>query len=304
MIYPGARAVGMGCSFVGVCDDAEATYYNDGGLPFIGHNDVQFMYVKWLPGLWPDMYYTFLSAVKWEGDRAMGIHFIYLNTGLTQGYDEEGNPIGTWTTFDWAVKVSYAIKLKENMGIGAGAKFIYSFLCPEWALKAVNIGLTQGGRGTAAAIDLGLFYDYDFFKYGIALQNIGSTIKYTESGEGDPLPRALRMGFSIIPIRNEYYSLLLTTEFVKVIIGLIDEMREGEYRYIWNDTWKGIGFEVNFFRLFAVRGGYFWDTDGKREGYTWGASVGYRTLRIDVGVDSDIYSFKTTNYRIAVNYSW
>ncbi len=305
MIYPGARAVGMGCSFVGVCDDAEATYYNDGGIPFVGHNDVQFMYVKWLPGLWHDMYYTFLSAIKYDEDRAIGIHFIYLNTGLTEGYDEEGNPIGTWTTFDFAVKLSYAMRLSEDVGIGAGAKFIYSFLCPEWALKAVNIGLTQGGTGTAAALDFGLFYKFnEYFKYGIALQNVGSKIKYTESGEGDPLPTALRMGFSVIPLKSEYYSLLWTVEFVKVVIGFLDEIKNREYKYIWDDTWKGMGFELNLLGMFAARAGYFWDTEGAREGWTWGASVGYKSLRIDIGVDAAIYSFKTTNYRLALNYSW
>ena len=54
-ISPGARAAGMGETFVAMSDDATAVYWNPAGLAFQTGSEVTLMHAKWLPQLVSDM---------------------------------------------------------------------------------------------------------------------------------------------------------------------------------------------------------------------------------------------------------
>ena len=126
VIYPGARQTAMAGAFTAVADDAVATYYNDGGLAFQKMTRVTYMHVDWLPGLARSagirMYYEFASLVRPLEDGVFGAQMIYLNSGNTVAVDETGRKIDEWTTFDAAVKLSYATLLSDNIGLGIGWK--------------------------------------------------------------------------------------------------------------------------------------------------------------------------------------
>ena len=99
-IYPGARPNGMGASFAGLADDALATYYNQGGMAFIESPNFYLMHANWLPGLYPEMYYDFVSFVNpIKGWGTVGGNIIYLTTGETEARDENGNPLEVEGTF-------------------------------------------------------------------------------------------------------------------------------------------------------------------------------------------------------------
>ena len=67
------------------------------------------------------------------------------------------------------------------------------------------------------------------------------------------------------------------------------------------DTWLGIGVEYVYYNMLALRGGYFLDYLGRRKGFTFGAGIIINSsIRIDLGIDSDIYDFDTSNYRISL----
>lgn len=303
-IYPGARPNGMGTCFTAIADDAMATYYNDAGMAFQDKTDITLMHANWLPGLYPDMYYEYIGFVhEFTGIGKIGANLIYLTTGKTVAVDEKGDPIpgGVFTSFDLAVKVSYATKLYEDLSIGVGGKFIYSYLVPRWIIERIwGMGQKGGGTGTSWALDLSVFYKthIDGLNIGASLQNIGPNISYLESGESDPLPRTLRLGVAYSPIRTKTNKLTITSEFTKILVGMSRDIKNE-----WKDTWKAIGVEYTLSEFLSLRGGYFWDTLGERVGPTFGGGIRFANFEIDIGVDSEIYDFPTSNYRFSLYYS-
>ncbi|MEA3432298.1 MAG: PorV/PorQ family protein [candidate division WOR-3 bacterium] len=303
-IYPGARPNGMGTCFTAIADDAMATYYNDAGMAFQDKTDITLMHANWLPGLYPDMYYEYVGGIhEFPGIGKIGANFTYLTTGTTVAVDEKGDPIpgGVFSSFDLAVKLSYATKLYEDLSIGVGGKLIYSYLVPRWIIERIW-GMEQrgGGTGTSWAIDLSMFYKtyLDGLNIGLSLQNIGPNISYLESGGSDPLPRTFRLGIAYSPIHTQTNKLTLTTELTKILVGITRDINDE-----WEDTWKGIGIEYTLSEFLSVRGGYFWDTVGERVGPTFGGGIRLANFEFDIGVDSEIYDFPTNNYRLSLYYS-
>jgi len=332
IIYPGARPNGMGAAFTAIADDALASYYNDAGLGFQRRGDFVLMHCNWLPGLYPGMYYEFLGVtypVPAYGG-VLGIHIIYLTTGLTVATDEHGNPIGEWRTFDSSVKLSYGTKLRRSLSVGIGAKFIISYLCPSWIIGQMPLPGKGGGTGTSWAFDISSFYrifpkrvhlwignssyalTLNEIDIGTSLQNLGPNIKYTDTGESDPLPWTLRAGISYRAIENESNKLRISTEFTKILVGIggvLSDLFKGSRRWAiikdeYYDIWKAVGLEYTYSNLFSLRVGFFWDKTGYRVGPTFGGGIYLKDLAFDIGVDQYLYDFPTSNYRLSLNYKF
>ncbi len=301
MFYPGARANGMGAVFTTISDDALATYYNDAGMAFQQKHNIGLTYVNLLPGLYTGMYYKFLSYVHPIRDGAIGGHIIWLTSGnTTLGIDEYGNVIEEGRkTSDLSVKISYAKKLNKELSIGIGAKYIYSYLVPVW--------ITRPGKANSWALDAGLLYiPSKVWQFGMSLQNMGPNIKYKEAGVLDPLPWTLRTGLAWHPFPTKTEEFTVSIELTKILVGLLDDLRDGSdgFKYIWNDTWKGIGGEYIIKDIIFLRTGHFWDTIGHREGWTFGGGVKFYGFRIDISRDSALYDFPTDDWRFSFHYSF
>ncbi len=301
LIFPGARQNAMGASFCSIADDAMAVYYNPAGLAFQEDASVSLMHANWLKGLYPDMYYEYIGAVKpIAGLGSIGLNLIYLTTGETEGTDPYGTPIARWRTFDFAIGVTYSTKLRPDLGFGAGIKFIYSYLAPGWLVTQL-FHTRGGGQGSSFAVDLSLLYKLmgHRMSIGAVLQNFGPNIRYIQGGASDPLPRALKLGVSYKIMNSMTNELTLATEVTKVLVGLenpIDINHE-----IW-EAWKHVGLEYWYRNFFAARAGYFLDREGHREGPTFGGGVKFKGFEFDIGVDSELYEFDTENYRFSLNY--
>ena len=123
LISPGARAGGMGEAQVGVANDAYASYWNPAGLAFLNGSEAALMHVNWLPGLVSDMYYEFLAFrhnVPSLG--TLGGHMIFLNLGEQQRTDEQGENLGTFNSFMFALAGSYGTFISKNAAIGLNIK--------------------------------------------------------------------------------------------------------------------------------------------------------------------------------------
>lgn len=265
IIYPGARPNGMGAVFTSISDDAIATYYNDAGMAFQKKTDISLMHANWLPGLYPGMYYEFVSFVHPVTNGKIGGNIIYLTTGNTEGTDDNGNKIGEWTTWDASVKLCYGTQLSKQLGVGIGAKFIYSFLAPVDVIRQLyGQSIKYGGSGNSWAFDVSTMYvPNKLIKLGLALQNLGPDITYIESGVGDHLPWTFRFGISYEPISTKDGRLLISGELTKILVGFPEDWEEIQkdskkgLTYFYKDTWKGIGLEYVFGGIFAIRGGVF-----------------------------------------------
>ena len=275
-IWPGARPTSMGGAFAATADDASATYYNPGGLAFIGRNYATLMHSNWLPGLYPGMYYEFAGFTHEFKDKGtMGLNVVYLTTGKTEVTGSDGQPLGEYTTFDIASTVGYGFPITSKLGAGLGVKFIYSFLVPDWVWALLpELGITSGGTGTTWAADAGVLYKpWNSLWLGAALSNIGPNIAYTSSGEADPLPRTLRLGVRYSPVQTKLFRLSLTPEISKVLVGMFYDQNPNSpspfatklWYELW-EAWKHFGVEACYANFVTARVGYFEDITGARGG--------------------------------------
>ncbi|MFA5031670.1 MAG: PorV/PorQ family protein [bacterium] len=308
LIFPDARQNGMAGVFTGVADDALATYYNDAGMAFQQKHNIAFTHMNLLPGLYPGIYYETLSSVfpifkpdsLKESKQAIGVNVIWLHTGTSEGTDNRGNEIGPWGNWDFSAKVSYANRITKKFSVGAGVKYIYSFLCPVETIRLLyGQSIRYGGSGQAFAFDFsGLYVFSKRLQLGLSVQNLGSDITYIEAGIGEPLPRILRAGISYKPNNK----LVIAGDITKVLVGVFQDWQESGFDYIYRDTWKGIGLEYTFYKIFSARWGYFSDITGKRSGPTFGLGIKVKGVSADIALDSRLYEFPTENWTFSFHY--
>ncbi|MBN2620050.1 PorV/PorQ family protein [candidate division WOR-3 bacterium] len=309
MIWPGAKPTALSGAFTAIAEDPTACYYNQAGLAFVDRTTATLQHANWLPGLHPGMYYEFAGVAKPIKMGTIGFNVIYLTTGETEVRDEQGTYIGEYTTFDIAVGLNYGFALKPNLGLGIGWKFIYSFLVPDWVwTRMPGLGIEQGGTGITYAFDVGVLYKpWNFLSLGAGLQNIGPNISYTESASSDPLPYTFRAGFKLEPVSSRIIRVALTADVTKILVGMFADEDNSFFenvKYELEEAWKAIGLEVDYYNFIKLRGGYFIDTEGKRQGLTFGGGIHAAGFSLDVGIDQAIYDFSTTNRKFSLSYQF
>ncbi|UCC11358.1 MAG: PorV/PorQ family protein [candidate division WOR-3 bacterium] len=307
MIWPGARATALSGAFAAVADDATACYYNQAGLAFMEQTTITLQHANWLPGLHPDMYYEYAAVAKPFTFGTLGLNLIYLTTGETDVYNSDGTYQGTYTTFDISIGGNYGVELNPRLGFGLGWKFIYSYLVPEWVFgRLPELGITSGGIGVTYGFDVGMLYKpFSFLTVGAALQNIGPNISYTESGSSDPLPYTLRLGVHTQPINTGMFRVSVTADVTKILVGMFADEDNSFFEnlsYEFEEAWKAVGLEVDYYNFVKIRFGYFHDEEGERKGITYGGGISAGGFSLDVGVDQAIYDFTTTNRKFSLSY--
>jgi len=142
IITPGAKAVSMGSAFTALSDDATCIYYNPAALSFIDRAKVSSMNLSfpaglgrgvlkgllkignlaqdipeeieqpWLSSLHPDMRYMYWGgAIPITKKDVIGVGYTYLTTGKTTAIDEHGELIDSFTTYNYAISISYGREL-------------------------------------------------------------------------------------------------------------------------------------------------------------------------------------------------
>ena len=299
LIAPGARPGGMGETNVAIADDATATYWNPAGLGFLTNKEISIMHTNWLPEFnLPDLYYDFGSYVHpIEGWGTVGIHAIYLSLGENIRTDEEGNEIGTFSSYQMAFGASYGTKMSDNLSLGVTMKYIYLKLADR------GTGAEKGsGSGSSVAVDVGVLYKFSGIPkltFGANLSNMGPKIAFIDEDQADPIPTNLKFGFAYKLIETEFNKLTLSFDANKL---LVVKKREGDedvsdpfYKAIFT-AWTAdgadvlikkmsgaIGAEYWYNNLIALRSGYFYEHYGKRRFLTLGAGIRYSMYGFDFG---------------------
>ncbi len=286
-IWPGSRPTALGGSYTAIADDASAAYYNPGGLGFQNKVNLSIMHVNWLTGLAPDMYYEYLAVSSpFKNIGTFSFNGIYLTTGETPVV-QNGQQIGTYTTFDFSLGLAYGRELTPKIGLGGGVKFIYSFLAPKWVIDLFPELAGTRGQAVSWAADAGVLYKpFNNFQLGLDLQNLGPPISFSGNSDPDPLPFTLRLGATYKPLsimskdtgqnRYEIVGLRMTTDVSKGLIGMfaidppeVDSMTFAqELAYEISESWRSIGLELTVFKeILTLRAGYFFDKTGARGGF-------------------------------------
>lgn len=317
-IEPDSRAAGMGNTGVAIADNASAIFWNPAGLGFQSQNQIAITHANWLPAFNADLFYDYLvGTYHVEGIGTFGGHITFLNLGEQRRTDETGLELGRFNSFELSGGVSYGTALSETFSVGGGLRFIYSSLADgQVSGQSINpgasVGIDLAGLYRSRAFDVGTRQGW--FSAGLNLSNLGPGIQYTDNAQKDPLPTTLRLGWAYTMGLDEgsIHTLTLSNDISKIMAR--NERREGtdgeatyetmgSFEALFN-SWGsyerfngtetvsvslgqqlmfGFGLEYWYNKLFALRGGYYYEhpENGNREFVTLGAGIRYNRFGVD-----------------------
>jgi hypothetical protein len=252
LIAPGAGPAGTGEAQVAKVDDAYASFYNPSGLAFLEGKEISLMHVNWLPNLADDLFYDFLSYrhhVPQLG--SFGGNFIILSLGEQAEMDEQGNYLGTFRSYMWALTGSFGTKISESSSIGVSAKIFNQKLFKKGVAG-------EGGSGTSTdfAMDLGYLVKFNKFNFGTSITNIGPPIHFIDEEQADPAPTNLKMGVNIELYNDEFNKLNFLFDMNKLLVASYPSM-----------DWDGNGIIGGYDDIGHESPGASFNIDGDEEMY-------------------------------------
>ncbi len=244
----GARAVGMGETFVAVANDPSAIYWNPAGLASLQRRELAISHVQWPADIQYDHLTLILPSRKLGG--SVALQFGVLGTDIDE--TTELQPFGTGRTFsysDLVAGVAYSRRWTDKLLVGTGIKFVRE-----------DLGSQVGGPTTKAFLfDVGSIYYLGLGSVRIAtsLTNFGAALKpsgaylspydgSTAQFDGFDPPLMFRYGIAFEPIENETQR--LTTAFE------VNQPADNEQVLKAGAEWLLKG-------TFALRGGYNFRAD-------------------------------------------
>jgi len=245
----GGRAAGLGNSYAGLSDDSTAIYWNPAGLNQLSLKKLDLMHAIWFE----DIFYDWVSYSMPFKYGNIGIGFQYLSYGKIYKTDETGLEDGSFTPYEYCIITSYAKKM-FNIPMGINLKYISSNIEDETAYSF--------------ATDIGGMYKLfnDKLSLGLAVQNIGTKMKYME--EEEELPFNIKYG-ACYEIRSNWIAVFDINMPVdnKINIGM-----GSEYSYKINDLLSLAG-RIGYNNRAIKTGG--------TNGITGGFGIKYRKYDID-----------------------
>jgi len=256
----GVRQLGMGEVATGISDDAAAIHYNPAGIATVRNIELNAMYHQ-------NIIDTRNEAVNLVYPLNRGLFGKKASIGVGalayQGGDMEWIKLNP----DESVKSSEVLKAESDYQIGLCygeevAKYwgnTYAGVMVKW----IQSKLVEKYRASALGIDLGILHKLGGFGLGVAIQNIGTGMKFIE--EADSLPFTIRVGGSYERNIGKILKMLIGVDGVKV---LKDDMR------------YNLGGECWIADILGIRAGYKIKDEDK---VSLGASIRYKWVQLDYG---------------------
>lgn len=321
MIAPDARHGAMGDAGVASSPDANSMHWNPAKYAFIDKQmGFSLSFSPWLRKLVNDIYLGYLTGYYKIDDRqTVAVGLRYFSLGEILFTDEIGNPMNYYNPYEFAVDATYARKFSEKWSGGLAARFIYSNLTLGQFVGGTE---SNAGISVAADVSVYYQNEIEMgaidgmFAWGLNISNIGAKIAYNQtSTQKDFIPTNLKIGPSLQINIDEYNSMTFMLDVNKLLVptppiydttfdsegnpniaagrnpdvsvvqgmiqswydapdGFSEEMREFSF---------GGGVEYWYNKLFAIRGGFFYEdkTKGNRKFFTLGAGLKYNVFGID-----------------------
>ena len=306
LIIPDARAGGMGDIGVATSADAFSLFHNPAKIAFSDRQiKTGITYSPWLRNLTDDIFVGSGSYInRFSSNAAWGADFKYFSLGQIDLTDSQGNPTGTINPNELVFTGSYALKLSETFSMGVSLKYLRSNL----AFTGTNGNALQPIN--SFAVDVSGYYQSEEENYGnfngryrlgFNIANIGPKVSYTP-GQEDFIPTNLKLGGGFDFILDDYNIISTNVEFTKLLVpspqlegsdqdtgwvegifssfgdapgGFSEEMKEITY---------ALGAEYLYNNAFAIRAGYFHESQdkGNRQFFTLGGGFKTNALNIDL----------------------
>ena len=226
----GARATGLGGTFVAVADDASSVYWNPAGIARLQGNTVAIHHANWVADVNLTQGTYVFSLGFLPGMLAFNARSLYMDD---MKRTTVFRPDGTGEYFDAgysAFSLTYARSLTDKFSVGVTGSLVHS-------------GLDDLSANTLS-FDIGTLYDtgYRSLKIGMSIQNMGvSELSYIDDTNAAKLPILFRVGAAINIVQQLDHVLMTTAEF--------SHPPDNNERLNW-------GAEYGFKDFLFIRGGY------------------------------------------------
>lgn len=296
LIMPYARSSGWGSSNTSCVRGLEGLYLNVAGTAFTKSTEIMFAHSEWLKGSGISIN-SFGLTQKVGESGVVGLGVMTMNFGdiMITTVDLPEGGIGTYKPSYMNIGLSYAKAFSNS---------IYGGL----VLKVISESIADN-RAQGVALDAGIQYltgDNENIHFGIALRNIGPTMKFSGDGlsfRGNmsnsdvlmtveqrsvsfQLPALLNIGAAYDFILNDNHTITLAGSFTSMSFG--KDIYAGGVQYNFNDYLMlrgGLQYEKGMFDSNERTSAYTGPTAGvsiqvpmnKEKGSTFSLDYSYRT---------------------------
>ncbi len=315
MISPDAVSSALGDAGVASTPDAYSAHWNNAKFAFIdGTMGLSTTYTPWLRNLKVgDMNLLYLGGFYRINSRStLAAGLTYFTLGDMDHTDVDGNKLMTIHPNEFAMDVTYALKLNDHLALGASGRFIRSDLT-NGATVEDGSGHTETHSANSLAADIGLYYQDTIDKeqsYGLGafISNLGAKLSYSDDdNDKEFLPANLRIGGRYTNRIDDYNKVNILLDFNKLLVptpAWQNDTTQVSYNNIgviqgalqsFGDAPGGLseelqevqisaGAEYWYAETFAARLGYFYEHESKggRKYITVGAGVRYNVFSFDI----------------------
>ncbi len=255
----GARALAMGSAFVGLADDASATFYNPAGMPFLDH-----------PGA------TYTRTIN-NRDEAGALDYAAYVTPLDE-YSSVGvsylrAQVASLAMYDLSLEwqqnwwwVSYGYKVAPTTGVGLNVRWISNQISASEDGAPVTVS-----ANTKTAVDVAAYHWVnERTSVGLMIQNANQPEASVTFPGGTTVTQDTGRTFSPgVAVRDPARNLIAVAEIYDLTDAVDRGLRVGLERTFCFPAWS-----------WALRAGY-WGDEGA---LTAGAGVNYHDWTMDVAV--------------------
>lgn len=254
----GARPAGMGNAFVAVADDANADFWNPGGLYQIETTTIGGMY-----NIMSLDRHHYEGSIIYPYTKSGTFAVMFNNFGVSDidGRDIDGNQTETFSDNEMAFSVGYCHVLPNEIGLGANFKYLVHSL--------------QDNKATGTGFDMGVHKKFGAVSLGGSISNIGAKLVWdTDSDLEEEIPTTARFGAAyLMNISNN--NLLISGEMTKIA---------GE-----KESTMHLGAELTLMKMLLLRGGL------DHEDFNFGFSIKVSKFMVDYAMVSDFLDEGATN---------
>ena len=345
LIVPDARAGGMGDIGAATSADGFSLFHNPAKIAFSNRQILTgITYSPWLRNLTDDIFIGSGSYInRFSENAAWGADFKYFSLGQIDLTNDRGESNGSINPNELVATGSYSLKLSETFAMGVSLKYIRSNLAfngtPGNSLQPINsFAVDVSGYYQSLEENYGNFNGR--YRIGFNIANIGPKVSYTP-GDEDFIPTNLKLGGGFDFIMDDYNTISTTIEFTKLLVptppirDLLDEDEDGDTNEILsgkddNVPWVSgifqsfgdapggfseelkeftyaLGAEYLYNNAFALRAGYFHESEdkGNRQYFTLGGGFKTNALNIDLSYlinASDVNNPLENSLRFSVSF--
>ncbi|MFY0631418.1 MAG: type IX secretion system outer membrane channel protein PorV [Flavobacteriaceae bacterium] len=305
LIVPDARSGAMGDVGVSTSADASSLFHNPSKIAFSGRQVmIGINYSPWLRNLTDDIFIGSASYInRFSENAAWGAEFRYFSLGQVELTDNVGASTGTINPNEFAFSGTYALKLSETFSMGVTGRYFRSnlaFTGTVSSLEPINsFAVDVSGYFQSEEENYGTFNGR--YRIGFNIANIGPKVSYVP-GEEDFIPTNLKFGGGFDFILDDYNIVSVNTEFTKLLVptplsdgseqdkgfisGIFSSFGDapGGFSEELKEVTYAVGAEYLYNNAFALRAGYFHESEdkGNRQFFTLGAGFKTNALNVDL----------------------